>query len=111
MTTKSFQTHNLKVVGSNPTPATTDNAAKLLYINDVSAFIVSDWFAEFRAGNLLGITRKQSPDRLGPAGHQDSGARCSGDKGKGRWCGAIRCCRRAECRRETPVWLEGLLPH
>ena len=50
--------HNLKVVGSNPTPATNRYAAKLLYVNNLAAFFFSGGIAGLRAGNLLGIIRK-----------------------------------------------------
>ena len=58
--------HNLKVVGSNPTPATIENAAKLLKINNLAAFVLLARMARYIVGNLLGITRNQSPDHSRP---------------------------------------------
>ena len=109
--------HNLKVVGSNPTPATTENAAKLWYFNNLSAFVVSGWLAGIKAGESIGNHAEAIPRPLQTAwdllGTRTRALGARGIRGKdgGRWRGAIRCCGRAECRSEAPVWLEGFLPH
>ena len=67
--------HNLKVTGSNPAPETIESAAKLRYINNLAALIVSGRFSDSGMGiywESRGRNLQTTPDRLGPAGHEDS---------------------------------------